>query len=151
LSAVGTSNNALWFVTEDGALVKRDPTADSWQIVSQVKVSDARFIAFLNDQIGYLVGNIMTRENSGCEIFKTTDGGKTWNKVFESKLSGGSTGLSILDENNVLVAMNNEYLLRTKDGGKDWVPIGFDGPINGFNNIVARDVSGASDFAISPD
>lgn len=143
--------DTLWYVSEGGFVIKGAPNTNNWEIVSKVNISDPKFISFADDKIGFLVGDIFTRENIGCEIFKTEDGGETWNRVFESKLSGNVSAIEVINENEVLLAMNDEYILQTKNSGKSWTPIVFDSEINNFDEVLKLDKTGAKDLTISPD
>jgi len=151
IGAITVFNGELWFVFDYGTVVKSNLDANDWKIVSQVQIFSPRFISFANSKIGYLVGDIFTHEEVGCEIFKTKDGGKTWNKVFRSGRTGNLSALQIVDENKVLVAVNDSYLLQTQDGGKTWRPQGFEYEIKNFDMIGARNKTGANDITCSPD
>ncbi len=151
IKAISLNKDSLWYVSQSGFVIKSEPDTNNWEIVSQVKISDPKFISFADNKVGFLVGDIFTRENLGCEIFKTEDGGRTWNKVFESKLSGNASSLEVINENEILVAMNDEYLLQTQDSGKIWNPIVFDSEITNFTEILKLDKTGAKDLTISPD
>ncbi len=77
---------------------------------------DLNGICFVNDSTGYVVGG--ERYNYG-DIFKTTDGGKTWNAqnsgiqkaIYKSFFLNNDTGFAAAYEGK---------LLRTTDGGINW-------------------------------
>jgi photosystem II stability/assembly factor-like uncharacterized protein len=86
-------------------------------------------IYFVNEQTGWYV-------NGFGKIFKTTDGGNSWLKTYESKGSFFRT-IAFLDEMNGFVGtVGTEYfpnvtdtipLYRTSDGGFTWKPVEYKG------------------------
>lgn len=69
---------------------------------------------FINDQLGYAVS-----ESGGENIFRTEDGGETWDYV---SIGGNSLKHSVyfLDEINGWVGRANGAVSRTLNGGDDW-------------------------------
>jgi photosystem II stability/assembly factor-like uncharacterized protein len=74
-------------------------------------------IAFVNDKVGYAVGNRAT-------IWKTIDGGLTWERSYygadSAVFSGTFNKVSVVGENIAWVGGNSGNLLRTVDGGNTW-------------------------------
>lgn len=87
-------------------------------------------ISFINERVGWYV-------NGYGKIFRTTDGGKTWEKQFEQK---GSffRAVAFLDEQVGFVGtVGTDYfpnvsdtipLYGTVDGGATWSPVPYSGP-----------------------
>jgi photosystem II stability/assembly factor-like uncharacterized protein len=87
-------------------------------------------IYFVNENTGWYV-------NGHGKIYKTTDAGTTWNKIFEKKGSFFRT-IAFLDDNTGFVGtVGTDYfpnvtdtipLYKTNDGGKSWKPVEYKGP-----------------------
>ncbi len=81
-----------------------------------------------NPDVMYCVYNKLGGYWNPCEIWKSTDGGKTWNKT-ENTPSGNNRRFRISinpeDENNVWVCTprgdNGDKVSSTTDGGKTWI------------------------------
>ncbi len=77
-----------------------------------------RKIQFASSQIGYIVTGTSYPSNKGS-ILKTTNGGKTWNTVFESD-SFYFNDVSCKNTTTVVAVTNNGTILNSKDGGQQW-------------------------------
>jgi len=87
-------------------------------------------ICFINEQTGWYV-------NGYGKIYKTTDSGNTWDKVYERQGSFFRT-IAFLDENIGFVGtVGTDYfpnvtdtipLYKTTDGGHSWTPVDYSGP-----------------------
>lgn len=70
-------------------------------------------IDFINDQTGVLFAN--------GGIYKTTDSGDNWNKIYESLFISTEDPFSVYDQNHIWVARNDEKdLAITSNGGESW-------------------------------
>jgi photosystem II stability/assembly factor-like uncharacterized protein len=79
--------------------------------------------------VGTGEANIFRSSNSGCGVFKTTDGGKTWNLMgLENTFTIGRIRINPKNTNIVYVAATGHEwtpnedrgLFKTTDGGKTW-------------------------------
>ena len=87
-------------------------------------------ITFINKEEGWYV-------NGYGKIFHTNDGGKTWKKQIEQKGTFFRTIAFIDKLNGFAGTVGKDYfpnvtdsipLYRTKDGGKTWMPVSYNGP-----------------------
>lgn len=110
--------NGILIGAADGSIWGKYET--KWQPVHKPKSNSYgfRFIEFSGNEIGFAV----SETEYGSQVFKTQNGGKDWHKVYENQISGHPFDLLVLDKSLVIIAMNDNYVLRTEDGGKTWKP-----------------------------
>jgi photosystem II stability/assembly factor-like uncharacterized protein len=82
--------------------------------------------------VGTGEANIFRSSNAGCGVFKTTDGGKTWNVMgLENTFTIGRIRINPKNSNIVYVAATGHEwtpnedrgLFKTTDGGKTWTRV----------------------------
>jgi len=81
---------------------------------------DFRDIHAFNDKDAVIMSS-----GDGCEIYKTVDGSKSWNLVYENKAEGiFFDGMDFWDNLNGIAfsdPINNQlYIIKTNDGGNTW-------------------------------
>ncbi len=95
--------------------------------------------------VGTGEANIFRSSNPGCGIWKTTDGGNTWNHMgLEETFTISRILIHPEDPDIVYVAASGHEwtknkdrgLFKTTDGGKTWDKILYKGPESGVNDIV---------------
>lgn len=78
----------------------------------------------VSDSVAYVAGRrlIGIRQLYNDVISKTTDGGRTWTKVFDSEQqpSAGILSISFFDENNGFAVARYGKLYTTNNGGRTW-------------------------------
>jgi len=81
-------------------------------------------IQFIDDMTGYLLGS--NNEGGYADIFKTTDGGKTWDNM-ELILREVPRNMFFLNDNIGFVTFygSNGNLLKTTDGGENWYELSY--------------------------
>lgn len=120
---------------------KIDISAEEWSLPEDIiekypyGLSNV-YIDFLEDnQTGYLLGameRVVFQE--ACVLFKTTDGGITWEEIVMSENAARhsyTVDFDFLTEQHGYLAIHTSYgsipqLLRTEDGGKNWEAVQFD-------------------------
>lgn len=147
VGAAFSSDGNVWFVTDSGNVLKSNIATGEWMVTSHVAASEPKFITFLDRDTGYIVSDIFTRENVGCQVFKTEDSGRTWKKVYENNDSGNASSVIVPDKETILLAINDEYLIESRNGGKTWHLRGLGYDIQSFDKIFEVDRTGAQDFA----
>jgi photosystem II stability/assembly factor-like uncharacterized protein len=88
--------------------------AQQWHSLTTSVSTQLRSVKFLNDNIGWAVGEAST-------IVKTTDGGTTWT----TQASGGSNtyyDVWPVNKDTVWVVGASGTILHSKDGGATWTP-----------------------------
>lgn len=116
-----TAKRAVGFATlisDDrlrGAMVASNDGGTTWTVepFREVPRSDVpRAVSFLNDSQGW-----MATQNS---IWYTDEGGRSWKKLKNQK---GVLDIHFLDATQGFASGWPKLLLRTKDGGKNWIPV----------------------------
>lgn len=89
------------------------PPTDSlgvgWQKIQITGTAGLSDVFFVNNNVGWVCGQ---------GVFKSTDGGITWNKQTVTNDSSGYSNLFFLDEQHGWMVGN--FLFRTKNGGTNW-------------------------------
>ncbi len=120
----------------DGALYRFDPKSDTWTDISPIKPSDGdKFgyaaVALDAQRPGTLVATTIDRWAKGGEIFRTSDGGKTW-KPMMTKATIDGDGVA------------HTYHHRPKIGAPQWMS---DIKIDPFDSKIAMTVDGGGIWA----
>jgi photosystem II stability/assembly factor-like uncharacterized protein len=104
----------------------------NWSFVTKIPESENyySFMNFVNEKIGFsrhhellVQGDIFkgTSDTTSTKFYKTTDGGLTWNKIYEIIDQGRGFGnLTVADSLNFIAVNTSGAHLRTTDGGITW-------------------------------
>jgi photosystem II stability/assembly factor-like uncharacterized protein len=109
------NNEIGWVVSdanynfEDGKILKTSNGGDAW--ISQSDTG-AMSVCFINSDIGWVVGRQFIR--------KTTDGGELWETQLDWQ-DERFENVYFVDENYGWVVIGNNPILRTTNGGTDWI------------------------------
>lgn len=76
-------------------------------------------IRFANDQVGYTVSSLYN--GSTYNIHKTTDGGQTWEDQSSGYTATRFKDIWIFSEDTVMMCGNYGLVIRTFDGGQNWL------------------------------
>ena len=139
---IGAATGGVWKSTNEGTTFEPVfddmPTASIGDIAIDPQNPDVVWV-------GTGEANIFRSSNAGCGIFKTSDGGKTWqNMGLENTFIIPRIRINPKNTNIVYVAAaghewtpNEERgLYKTMDGGKTWKKILFVDPHTGVNDLV---------------
>ncbi|MFC2166439.1 hypothetical protein ACFLQZ_00565 [Acidobacteriota bacterium] len=142
---VGSASGGVWKTTDDG---------DSWECVfeNEITTSIGDLAVAPTDKnivwIGTGESNIFRSSHAGCGIYKSTDGGNTW-QHFGLENTGTIARIVIHPENPDIVyvaASGNEWtpnsdrgVYKTTDGGANWEII-----------LQKDDLTGAIDLDMDP-
>lgn len=90
--------------------------AQQWQTVSIPNYSGPLICGdFVNDLTGYVAQR---------KMWKTTDGGYTWNHIFDFPYSNNAiTGMKFFNENFGVISGLSGKIMKTTDGGNSWIDI----------------------------
>lgn len=87
----------------------------NWQLLSTPKESDERVssIYFINKDIGYITANKY--------IYKTEDGGENWSTVYQIPTNYWVQDMIFVDEQLGYINLKDGIILRTTNGGINWI------------------------------
>lgn len=97
--------------------------AQTWQQTNIINnTSGQRFddVFFLNETTGWAANGFF------ATVYKTTDGGLTWNQQLTEADLGGAfyfRNIEFLNENIGFIGTLNSLFLKTTDGGENWTPV----------------------------
>jgi photosystem II stability/assembly factor-like uncharacterized protein len=97
--------------TESMSLLRSIDGGNSWSPMTDT----AGIFCFVDANNGWAIG--------GQKIYHTTDGGKTWPVQYTSATPGSLYALQFTDRNNGWVVGDSSMILKTTDGGSNWIPI----------------------------
>lgn len=114
-----------WACGHEGRTYRTTDGGETWEARKIFFMSDNQLehIQFVNKDVGYVSGTTGMGSNS---IFKSTDGGKSWNPALQSEngyIEDNIWGNYFINENvGVALAGNCEQqrFYRTSDGGETW-------------------------------
>ena len=144
----------MYVATASGGVWKTDNEGVTWTPVFDQQVSTAIGDIELDPQnpqvlwVGTGEANIFRSSQSGCGIFKTTDGGKTWKHMgLENSFTIARIVVHPKNTNIVYVAASGHEwtanpdrgVYKTTDGGKTWEKV-----------LFVDDMTGAIDLVIDP-
>lgn len=143
LSRPSSTNQGIYFIDANNGFVfgtslyKTSNAGASWSLISLNMNGGAYLtrIRFLDNNIGFAVGYYGTLPDGGlcAYIFKTTDGGTTWNRQICPTFGGNTLrDVYFIDANNGF-ASGEGALFQTADGGVNWYITALPIP-NGTNN-----------------
>lgn len=95
--------------SSDEPPVAVDTLATGWKKIS-VPAIDLNDIFFINNTAGFAVG--------GPNIFKSSDGGNTWQQIYYSP--AGLVNIAMGNESNIVFVTYNNKIIFTKDGGNSF-------------------------------
>lgn len=113
------SGNNVWFTTNKGRIYKSNDRGNNW-IVFQSPISDfgsaeiSGNISFSDSENGILIDN-------NANVFKSTDGGATWN-MLNPNGPVYSSGLCYIEGTNTVYSTGSGSSFSL-DGGLSWTPI----------------------------
>src|SRR5262245_1285786 len=113
-----------WAAGDAGAIYRTTDGGGDWKPQSPGSGADINFIYFIDLNHGWMLGNsgLKTGDENGGEnfLFITTDGGRNWTR----KPLPNVTSLHFTDAKNGWAVGRNFTLLKTTDGGVEWISVG---------------------------
>lgn len=109
--------NGVGYAQSGGDFYKTTDYGDNWFLAGKVDhYNYCKGFFFVNEEVGYSIGGGVIGD-----IFKTIDGGVTWNKL-ELVLEEGMRSIFFIDENTGFVSggYNRKQVYKTTDGGITW-------------------------------
>lgn len=120
-----------YVVGNNGQIAKTINGGTKWELLNSGTSLHLYSVSFVNENIGFVAGQAMDCLDEDCNkgsiLLKTTNGGKTWSKIFFEDYTGIFC-LKFFDELNGLAIIHTPiipnsgdcYIARTSDGGKNW-------------------------------
>lgn len=118
------NKNVVWAGGSGGTILKTIDGGENWRVTQLGKTFDFRGIQAFSDQVAVAMsaGEATT---GAAKIFRTTNGGQTWDVVFETNQKGVFLDcLKFKDDKTGYVLGDpidgKPYVLKTVDGGVTW-------------------------------
>ena len=110
-----------WVISYYGEIYHTSNGGTNW--LQQVQLPSGQYysIKFINSLTGWASGNSIPYNAS--VIYKTTNGGQTWNTVYSNLITSGVLSLSFPDENYGYGVGIWGIIMRTTNGGNSWAVI----------------------------
>jgi photosystem II stability/assembly factor-like uncharacterized protein len=126
-------------------IIRTTDGGETWEEARLIKkITGGITFDFINVEVGYAAAatGYSSRAHSdettfGIVILRTTDGGRTWRKVYEDSESGNVHMITAVSDRLVLAAIDGSYILRSEDAGRSWERI--DLPCGGVSSIRVKD------------
>jgi photosystem II stability/assembly factor-like uncharacterized protein len=128
-SVCAVSDKIVWVGGSKGTFVKTTDSGKTWTAtqVQGAETLDFRDVHAFDAQTAILV-SAGEAEKGNAKIYRTQDGGKTWQIVYQTNQKGiFFDGIDFWDNQNGLIfsdPIDGKFvILKTTDGGKTWNPI----------------------------
>jgi photosystem II stability/assembly factor-like uncharacterized protein len=134
LSICAISKDTIFVSGRDLSVLKSTDGGNKWIVLREGSYGNRNIskVLFVNSRVGFLLGDGME------EFFKTTDSGKTWNKLQMDLNFQGVTSIYFTSADTGYASIGFGHtgpMLKTTDGGLTWATIAL--PVNWpFNSIV---------------
>lgn len=112
-------------VEQEGIFIRTVDGGKNWQKVEYPFVGEIKTIFFLNEKFGWA-------SDTKAGLYKTDDGGQTWQKQADDLTRPSINGISFANEKRGSI-VGDSYIGITDDGGKTWKPIKVKGSY--FNDV----------------
>lgn len=109
-------NQHGWAVGNSGIILTTKDGGMSWSELSTPTDYPLIKVHFFDAQMGYIV----SRTEWGGEVFRTTNSGEKWEKVYSDLETGYVFDISILNPKTAAIAVNDAVVFTTRDGGSTW-------------------------------
>jgi len=120
-----TLSNKLYVTSASGGLFSSNDNGNSWTLMGTDKFPSTACaslcVDYTDDNIIYLSTGDPNYYGTDYGIYKTTDGGATWNPA--NGVIGNRMALEMImdpTDHEIILAATNDGIWRTKDGGMSW-------------------------------
>jgi photosystem II stability/assembly factor-like uncharacterized protein len=119
-------NSKTGWVAGDSVMLKTTDGGATWEKIKSPRYLHYIDIDFVDEAIGYAAGGtgVCSRLTDECtygtDVYKTTDGGESWKRVYSDNTSVTVFQLKAINRYTVFVLNNADSVRRTIDGGKTW-------------------------------
>ena len=132
-----TLNNNRLFLAAEGADIFVQTTGNDFDIISLQEYGFLYDIEFANDKIGFAGSGCYytTDDCPSTTLYKTIDGGTTWNLIKNFGETGVVTDIEIINADKLYVLSEYDGLQYSEDGGLTWRKIEVDVSLNLFEHL----------------
>ncbi len=128
-SVCAVTNKIVWIGGSKGTFLRTIDGGKTWE-TNQVKGAetlDFRDVHAFDANVAILM-SAGEAEKGNAKFYRTTDGGKSWEIVYQTTQKGVFfDGIDFWDKQNGMAFSDpidgKFFILKTKDGGKTWLPI----------------------------
>jgi photosystem II stability/assembly factor-like uncharacterized protein len=114
------TNKNTGFITCPGKILRTNDCGESWSVIF-TGPENFNSITFADSITGYVAGDYVSGTQNYLKIFKTTDGGTSWNTVYnESGLFLELRDISFADISNGMAVGYNGVIYKTNNAGISW-------------------------------
>jgi photosystem II stability/assembly factor-like uncharacterized protein len=132
-SVCAVSDKIVWIGGSKGTFLYTNDGGKTWitqQVVGAEKLDFRDVHAFDNKNV--ILMSAGEAEQGNAKFYRTSDGGKSWKVVYETTQKGVFfDGIDFWDKQNGIAfsdPINGKFfIVKTKDGGKTWLPVN---PVN---------------------
>ena len=128
-SVCAVNNKIVWIGGSKGTFLRTIDGGKNWETnqVNGAETLDFRDVHAFDAQTAILM-SAGEAEKGNAKFYRTTDGGNSWKIVYQTTQKGiFFDGIDFWDKQNGLAfsdPINDKFfVLKTKDGGKTWLPI----------------------------
>jgi photosystem II stability/assembly factor-like uncharacterized protein len=120
-----SSKNIGYIVGYDGVILKTTDCGSSWILHPFGSGNTMLYsVYFVNDTIGYLGGFNESSQYWSAELYRTNNGGTTWDYQYSGLYpSGPPTSLFFANKDTGFATGMGMGLTKTTDGGQNWIPV----------------------------
>ncbi len=105
-----------WVTTDWEQVFRTIDGGETWLESEELPTYEIRGVHFVDENTGWICGGTVS-----MLIFKSTDGGLTWEQQFEEyPFSGGLWDIEFIDDQKGFACSGDRTLLMTEDGGENW-------------------------------
>lgn len=113
-SIIFTEPNIGYICSDSGKIFKTTNQGVSWNTLSSGVSVHLNNMDFINSTTGIIAG-------LGKTILKTTDAGNSWVNTANFIWQIDLLGCKMIDANNYFVSGNESFIMRSTNGGTDWI------------------------------
>ena len=144
------SEKVVWIGGSKGTFIKTTDGGKNWLVkqVPEAEKLDFRDVHAFDENTAILM-SAGEAEQGHAKIYRTEDGGNTWNIVYQTSEKGiFFDGIDFWDKQNGIAFSDpingHFFIIKTKDGGKTWLPINLENIPSNQEGEAAFAASGTS-------
>ncbi len=108
-----------WIVGDTRYVERTTDGGQTWTLTDAQLPDYPLAVFFLDENIGWTAG-VKNQFNVEAVVYKTVDGGETWNKLPDSGMPKFLNTIFFLDEQTGWIGGEDGLILHTNDGGQTW-------------------------------